>query len=101
MLTALIAIPALGALLVGLLPKGADELAKRIALAVTLAVAVVAIVAAVKFDPAAGGVDYRETYWWIQSFGGHYAVGGDGGGPGLIARSAGLVAGRGVGPRAA
>src|SRR3954447_15337123 len=91
MLTALIAIPALGALLVGLLPKGADELAKRIALAVTLAVAVVAIVAAVMFRPAADGFDYRETYWWIRSFGAHYAVGVDGVALVLIALSAILV----------
>jgi NADH-quinone oxidoreductase subunit M len=91
MLTALIAIPALGALLVGLLPKGADELAKRIALAVTLAVAAVAIVAAVMFDPGTDGYAYRETYWWIRQFQVHYAVGVDGVALVLIALSAILV----------
>ncbi|MCO5968002.1 NADH-quinone oxidoreductase subunit M [Actinoallomurus soli] len=78
MLTALIAIPAVGALLVALLPKGRDALAKQVALGVTLVVAVLSIVMAVQFDPNGKRFQFTEKYWWIKQFGVHYAVGVDG-----------------------
>ncbi|WP_329245295.1 NADH-quinone oxidoreductase subunit M [Actinoallomurus sp. NBC_01490] len=78
MLTALIAIPALGALLLALLPKGRDELAKVTALVVTLIVAVLAIVMAIRFDNGGPRFQFTEKYWWIRQFDVHYAVGVDG-----------------------
>jgi NADH-quinone oxidoreductase subunit M len=78
MLSALIAIPALGALLVSFLPKGKDVAAKYTALAVTLVVAVLAIVMAVRFDSGGPRFQFTEKYWWIRQFNVHYAVGVDG-----------------------
>ncbi|MEV0401556.1 NADH-quinone oxidoreductase subunit M [Actinoallomurus sp. NPDC050550] len=91
MLTALIAIPALGALLVALLPKGRDLLAKQVALGVTLVVAVLTIVMAVQFKPDGHRFQFTEKYWWIKQFGVHYSVGVDGVALVLIALSAILV----------
>jgi NADH-quinone oxidoreductase subunit M len=78
MLTALIAIPALGALLLAFLPKGKDALAKYTALAVTLVVAVLTVVMAVGFDNGGARFQFTEKYWWIKQFDVHYAVGVDG-----------------------
>ncbi|MCO5994545.1 NADH-quinone oxidoreductase subunit M [Actinoallomurus rhizosphaericola] len=78
MLTALIAIPAVGALLVALLPKGRDALAKQVALGVTLVVAVLSIVMAVQFKTDGPRFQFTEKYWWMKQFGVHYAVGVDG-----------------------
>ncbi|WP_433176695.1 NADH-quinone oxidoreductase subunit M [Actinoallomurus sp. CA-150999] len=91
MLTALIAIPALGALLVALLPKGRDLLAKQVALGVTLVVAVLTIVMAVQFKTDGARFQFTEKYWWIKQFGVHYSVGVDGVALVLIALSAILV----------
>ena len=78
MLSALIAIPVVGALLVALLPKGSDALAKRVALVVTLVVAALSIAMAVQFDPDGPRFQFTEKIWWIKQFGVHYAVGADG-----------------------
>jgi NADH-quinone oxidoreductase subunit M len=78
-LTILIALPALGSLAVALLPKGADETAKRLALAVSTAVAVVAIVMSLaRFKTDGPRFQLTEQYWWIKSFGVHWALGVDG-----------------------
>ncbi|MCO6004424.1 NADH-quinone oxidoreductase subunit M [Actinoallomurus purpureus] len=91
MLTALIAIPAIGALLVALLPKGKDALAKRAALVVTLIVAVLTVVMALRFKADGPRFQFTEKYWWIKQFGVHYAVGVDGVALVLIVLSAILV----------
>jgi NADH-quinone oxidoreductase subunit M len=91
MLTALIAVPALGALLVALLPKGRDELAKYTALVITLAVAVLTVVVAVRFKSGGPRFQFVEKYWWIKQFNVHYAVGVDGVALALIVLSAILV----------
>ena len=91
MLSALIAIPALGALLVAFLPKGRDAAAKYTALAVTLVVAALTIVMAVRFDSGGPRFQFTEKYWWIKQFNVHYAVGVDGVALVLILLSAILV----------
>jgi NADH-quinone oxidoreductase subunit M len=91
MLTALIAIPAVGALLVGFLPKGKDETAKYLALGVTLIVAVLSVVMAIRFDNGGPRFQFTEKYWWIRQFNVHYAVGVDGVALVLILLSAILV----------
>jgi NADH-quinone oxidoreductase subunit M len=91
MLTALIAIPAIGAVLVALLPKGADALAKWAALAVSLVVTALTIVMAVGFDAHGPRFQYAQSYWWIRQFGVHWAVGVDGVALVLIALSVILV----------
>jgi NADH-quinone oxidoreductase subunit M len=91
MLSALIAIPALGALLVAFLPKGKDAAAKYTALAITLVVAALTIVMAVRFDSGGPRFQFTEKYWWIKQFDVHYAVGVDGVALVLILLSAILV----------
>jgi NADH-quinone oxidoreductase subunit M len=78
MLTVLIAIPALGAVLVSMLPKGADALAKWTAFAVSLIVAALTLVMALGFDATGPRFQYVQSYWWIKQFGVHWAVGVDG-----------------------
>jgi NADH-quinone oxidoreductase subunit M len=78
MLTTLIAIPALGAVLVALLPRGADALAKWTAFAVSLVVAALTLVMALQFEANGPRFQFSQSYWWIQQFGVHWAVGVDG-----------------------
>jgi NADH-quinone oxidoreductase subunit M len=78
MLTALIAIPALGAVLISLLPKGADELVKRTALAVSLIAAALTLVLALRFEAGGPRFQFVQSYWWIEQFGVHWALGVDG-----------------------
>src|ERR687895_1139821 len=78
MLTTLIAIPALGALLVAMLPRGADALAKWAAFAVSIVVAALTLVMAVQFEANGPRFQFTQTYWWIEQFGVHWAVGVDG-----------------------
>jgi NADH-quinone oxidoreductase subunit M len=91
MLSVLIAIPAVGALLVSLLPRGADELTKRVALGVSLVAAALTLVMAVQFDTGGSRFQFVESYWWIEQFGVHWALGVDGVALVLIALSVILV----------
>lgn len=77
-LSVLIAIPAVGAVLVALLPRGADELAKRVAFAITLVALVFALIMAVRFKTGGPRFQFTEKYWWIKQFGVHWALGVDG-----------------------
>jgi NADH-quinone oxidoreductase subunit M len=91
MLTTLIAIPALGAVFVALLPRGADALAKWTAFAVSLVVAALTLVMALQFEANGPRFQFSQSYWWIQQFGVHWAVGVDGVALVLIALSVILV----------
>lgn len=77
-LTVIAALPAVGALVVALLPKGRDLLAKQTALAFSVLTLVLAVVMATGFDPADPAFQFVEEYAWIPAFGIHYAVGVDG-----------------------
>jgi NADH-quinone oxidoreductase subunit M len=77
-LTALWAVPMVGAVLVMLLPAAARGLAKWVALSVSLIVLGVAAVIAVGFDPAGDQFQFVENYRWIPSFGTGYILGVDG-----------------------
>jgi NADH-quinone oxidoreductase subunit M len=116
-LSVLIAVPALGSVLVAALPAApaadtsdpadeaadsrswADLLAKRLTLAITVLVAAMTIAMAFRFRPDGGptyGPDglpfqFAETYDWIPAFGVHFAVGLDGIALVLIALSAILM----------
>ncbi|MCD0452194.1 NADH-quinone oxidoreductase subunit M [Actinocorallia sp. API 0066] len=79
MLSALIALPALGALVVALLPKGREELAKQIGLGFALLVLIFGVALATGWDTSSTArYQFAETYWWIRDFGVHWAVGLDG-----------------------
>ncbi|RJL22496.1 NADH-quinone oxidoreductase subunit M [Bailinhaonella thermotolerans] len=88
----LIAVPAVGALGVSLLPKGSDKLAKQLTLAVSLVVLALTIAMATQFS--AGSKErfqFAQTYDWIPAFGVHFGVGVDGIALVLIALSVILV----------
>lgn len=77
-LSVLIALPLLGALLVGVLPRGREALVKQTALGVSVLVAVLTLVMAARFDSGGTRFQFEEKYWWIKQFGVHWAVGVDG-----------------------
>lgn len=71
-------VPAVGALLVWLVPARRPDLAKAGALVVSLVVAVLAIAVAVRFEPGGPQYQFVESHEWIRSFGAGYTVGVDG-----------------------
>ncbi|MDR8407537.1 NADH-quinone oxidoreductase subunit M [Nonomuraea sp. 3-1Str] len=88
----LLAVPVLGAVVVALLPKGADQVAKQVTLAVSLVVLVLTLVMAFQFPSAKGErFKFAAVYDWIPSFGVHFGVGVDGIALVLIVLSAVLV----------
>jgi proton-translocating NADH-quinone oxidoreductase chain M len=84
-LTTLVAIPALGAVLTALVPKGRDVLAKQVALGVSLVVALLGLLycgqAVFDYDLGAG----TERWDWIPSAGVSWSLGANGIGLSLIA----------------
>ena len=87
-LTVTMAIPAVGALLLALIPGAGDAseaaaharnlLAKRAALVVSLLTLAVTIAMIASFKPNGAAFQFTQTYQWIPQFGIHYAVGVDG-----------------------
>ncbi|HVE75102.1 MAG TPA: NADH-quinone oxidoreductase subunit M [Mycobacteriales bacterium] len=90
-LTTLGLIPLVGALVVGLLPRGRDLLAKQIALATSLLVLAGTIAMCAAFEPNGSRFQFVETREWIPAFGTQYALGVDGIALVLIALVAVLV----------
>jgi NADH-quinone oxidoreductase subunit M len=87
----LMAVPVLGAIVVALLPKGSDKLAKQATLLVSLVVLVLTLVMAVQFKTGGPRFQFQAAYDWIPSFGVKFGVGVDGIALVLIALSAVLV----------
>ncbi|OBB18871.1 NADH-quinone oxidoreductase subunit M [Mycolicibacterium setense] len=77
-LTALWAVPTVGAAVVMLLPAAQRTLAKWLALAISLAALGLAGAIAVGFDPAGEQFQFVESHRWIPSFGTGYILGVDG-----------------------
>lgn len=78
-LSLLIAIPTLGAGAIGLFRIKDDNLVRKVGVAVSLAVAVLAILMAVNFDPnSTQGFQFVENYTWIPAFGTSFALAVDG-----------------------
>ena len=101
-LTVNMAIPAVGALVLAVMPgvsAGASEddqrarnaLAKVIALVFSLLTLVATIAMIVSFKPGGPAFQFTQTYQWIPQFGIHYAVGVDGIGLVLIGMTAVLM----------
>ncbi len=91
-LTALVVLPALGAVALWALPAGARRHSRTLALAVALAELLLAAGAFGAFDTgAAGEHQLLETVPWIPAFGVSWALGVDGVGLALIAMSVVLV----------
>jgi len=77
-LTILGLLPLVGSAAVFLLPKGSDLLAKQVALAVSIVVAIAGLGMVFSFDRSATGFQFVEKYQWIPAFGINYALGVDG-----------------------
>ena len=77
-LTILGLLPLVGSAAVFLLPKGSDLLAKQVALAVSIVVAIAGLGMALSFDRSVTGFQFVEKYQWIPAFGINYALGVDG-----------------------
>ncbi len=88
-LTALIALPLVGAFVTAFLPRG-TALPRQVALAVSGLTLVGAVVVAVGYD-AGGGMQFVEQQEWIAVFGANYALGVDGLGLLMILLTAVLV----------
>src|SRR3954463_5811863 len=77
-LLAMVAVPAVGAAIVAALPRGRDLLAKQLALAVSLLVLVLAVLATVAFDTHGPRFQLTTSVTWIPDFGVDFALGVDG-----------------------
>ncbi|NUT19402.1 MAG: NADH-quinone oxidoreductase subunit M [Hamadaea sp.] len=77
-LSIMTAAPLAGAIAVACLPRSRGALAKLIALVVSLAVLVVAVVAWFKFQPGGDRLQLTESYTWIPSWGARFSFGADG-----------------------
>src|SRR5690349_24072333 len=74
----MIAVPAVGAGVVAGLPKGRDELARQIALGVSLVVLLFAVLATIAFDTDGDRFQLTTSVSWIKDFGVSFALGVDG-----------------------
>jgi len=70
--------PLFGALLVLLVPSKNTELIKRVALLISLVVAVISILVAIRFDKGLDQFQFVQSNNWISAFNVKYAVGVDG-----------------------
>jgi NADH-quinone oxidoreductase subunit M len=77
-LVLMIALPAIAAGVLVLLPRGSELLAKQISLVVSLLVLLLAVLATVAFDPHGPRFQLTTSVGWIPSFGVDFALGVDG-----------------------
>ncbi|MBK7624043.1 MAG: NADH-quinone oxidoreductase subunit M [Kineosporiaceae bacterium] len=72
-------LPLIGAVIVWVLPNGRDQVARVVALAISLAVFVLGLAMALQFDVShAERYQFAENHSWIPQIGASYAVGVDG-----------------------
>jgi NADH-quinone oxidoreductase subunit M len=90
-LSVLWALPILGAVVIIVLPGAQRQNAKYAGLGVSLAVLVVALILAVRFDPAGERFQFVENHSWISYFGTGYILGLDGIALALVVLTAVLV----------
>ncbi|WP_258372547.1 complex I subunit 4 family protein [Modestobacter versicolor] len=77
-LLVMIAVPAVGAAVVAALPPAREALARRLALAVSLVVLLLAVLATVAFDVGGDRFQLTTSVAWIPDFGVDFALGVDG-----------------------
>jgi NADH-quinone oxidoreductase subunit M len=77
-LTTLWLLPVAGAVIVLLLPAAQRVLARWVALGFSVAVLVVAVVLATRFEPGGEQFQFVESHSWIPAFGAGYTLGVDG-----------------------
>ena len=71
-------IPLIGAIVLGLVPKGRDDLMRYGALAVTLVCFAVSLLVLKDFDASAPGFQLGSDLWWVERWGISYITGIDG-----------------------
>ncbi|MEU1164686.1 NADH-quinone oxidoreductase subunit M, partial [Streptomyces sp. NPDC005921] len=91
LLTATAALPAVGAVATAAVPAARRTAAKWLALLVSLATLVLAIVVLVRFDPDGARYQLTESHAWIADFGVRYELGVDGIAVALLALTALLI----------
>ncbi|WP_328837519.1 NADH-quinone oxidoreductase subunit M [Streptomyces europaeiscabiei] len=91
LLTAAAALPALGAIATAAVPAARRTAAKWLALIVSLATLVLAVIVLVRFDPDGDRYQLTESHAWIADFGVRYELGVDGIAVALIALTALLI----------
>ena len=91
LLTATAALPAIGAIATAAVPAARRTAAKWLALLVSLATLVLAVVVLVRFDPDGDRYQLTESHAWIADFGVRYELGVDGIAVALIALTALLI----------
>ena len=83
-LTSLMLTPLVGALVLGVVPRSNERLAKIVAATFSLATLAGSLAMLTQYDLGAGGYQLTEKHLWVRSFGVHYALGVDGIGLTLI-----------------
>ncbi|MGX2996653.1 NADH-quinone oxidoreductase subunit M [Streptomyces sp. JNUCC 64] len=78
LLTAVAAVPAIGAIATAAVPAARRTAAKWLALLVSLVTLALAVVVAVRFDPGGDRYQLTESHSWISDFGVRYELGVDG-----------------------
>ena len=78
LLTAMVVLPALGALLVALLPRGQANLARLVGLGVSVCTLVLTAVMAIDFDSHHAGFQFVTDHSWISDLGIRWKLGVDG-----------------------
>lgn len=71
----LVLVPLIGAVLVATLPTNDHELAKRVALGVTIVEFAVFVMTWAAYDKGANGYQFVTSYKWIPQFGIHFSIG--------------------------
>jgi NADH-quinone oxidoreductase subunit M len=77
-LSVLTLLPAVGALVVALLPRGRDRLVKQVALGWSLLVLVITVAMCLAFEAGGDRFQFVESYPWIPQFGARFDLGVDG-----------------------
>ena len=90
-LTVLGLVPLAGAVVISVLPRRSELLAKQVALVTSLVALAVTIAMCTAFEPRGGRFQFVQSHDWIRAFGVKYAVGVDGIALVLIALIAVLV----------
>ncbi|HVF32866.1 MAG TPA: NADH-quinone oxidoreductase subunit M [Acidimicrobiales bacterium] len=78
LLTALVVLPALGALLTAVLPRNQEGLLRLVGLLFSVATAALTVYVAIDFKVGADGFQFLQSYDWIKDLGVHWKLGVDG-----------------------
>ncbi|MDQ1397894.1 MAG: NADH-quinone oxidoreductase subunit [Acidimicrobiaceae bacterium] len=78
LLTSLVAVPAIGAVLVALLPRGRTEVAKLFGILVSVATGILTFVLLSQFNRHSGAFQFVSQHSWISTFGISWKLGVDG-----------------------